>query len=99
MLDKCIDAGFELISTKSTSDEPGGSERVVEALKCRMWTSLTECASITATSETLLDSFEKLMSEMSIARKNASSLPDADRRATAERLAQKFAILMDSDED
>jgi len=79
LLDKCIDKGFELVSP----DENG---RVLEALKCRIWTPF----------EPELVSFESLLEKMEQTRNGSMSA--SERRAMAESVALQFCNLLD-DED
>lgn len=89
LLEECIDRGFELV-TPTCEDEISGIERVLEALKARVWKGSSEV------SASLL-SFESLMDKMQEVR--TTSMSDAKRREMAESIALQFSNFFDSDED
>lgn len=82
-LHACIDRGFELVL-----HEDGGVERVLEALKCRVW---SDEAPENLSSELL--SFEALLAKMTQVR--SGELSDTERRAMAESIASEFLNYLD----
>ncbi len=106
-LDACIDHGFELV-TYSVGDTDlnnleNGIGRVIEALKCRMWESdePSTCSSTPqeSNSDSILDSFESLISQMQQVRLSSTSLSDSERRSKAESIASQLAKLLCDDSD
>jgi hypothetical protein len=108
LLGACIDHGFELVTyavaDTDLSHTETGLGRVIEALKCRMWEadepSTSSATPDVSNPDTILDSFESLISQMQQVRQLSSSLSDTERRSKAESIASQLAkLLCDDSED
>lgn len=82
VISACIDEGFEQVL-------PSDSNRIIEALSCRVWAATNKSADLT--------SFEAVMSQMQYIRE--SGLCDSDRRQQAETLIGALYDLIGSDVD
>lgn len=109
LLGACIDHGFELVTyavaDTDLSNTESGLGRVIEALKCRIWEAADEPSTSSSTPDvtnpdTILDSFESLISQMQQVRQLSSSLSNTERRSKAESIASQLAkLLCDDSED